>query len=361
MLIQPILYNMSAFDASHEQKFTFYVSGGDQVVANTLTIKTNDSDPVIVYSERQNTYRLEHTLPADTLTNGTYYQAVITTYNANDESSVESDPIQFYCYTQPTFNFISLPSSNILSSSVYTFQVKYEQDENEPLSQYNFSLYDMYNNLVATSGAVYTGVTTVPLIVEYQFDGFINGQSYVLVATGQTSEGTKLITSSVTLSVSYEVPSSFSPMFLTNNCEGGYIVIQSNLIIIDGAYSQSGTPTYIDNSAVSLLQDGESVTWDSNYILPDNYSVVVWGRNFINGENILQFTNDNGDLVIVKYCEDNGSCWFETYIYMYDDINQYVAYECMSNVLDNISSSTNIAFILRHVNGLYDIWCNINE
>ena len=40
-LTTPILYTVSAFDAAQAQTFLFYVLGGSQTVANTLTIKDN--------------------------------------------------------------------------------------------------------------------------------------------------------------------------------------------------------------------------------------------------------------------------------------------------------------------------------
>ena len=40
-LTTPILYNVPAFDATKEQNFSFLSMGGNQVVANTLTIKNN--------------------------------------------------------------------------------------------------------------------------------------------------------------------------------------------------------------------------------------------------------------------------------------------------------------------------------
>ena len=73
-LTTPILYSVSAFDATQAQTFLFNVLGGSQVVANTLTIK-NNATLAVVYSATQTTFKFEHILPANTLTNGTYYQA----------------------------------------------------------------------------------------------------------------------------------------------------------------------------------------------------------------------------------------------------------------------------------------------
>ena len=67
-LTTPILYSVSAFDATQAQVFNFNILGGNQVVANTLTIK-NNATLATVYSETQTTFKFEHILPANTLTN----------------------------------------------------------------------------------------------------------------------------------------------------------------------------------------------------------------------------------------------------------------------------------------------------
>ena len=104
-LTTPILYSVSAFDAQNSFIFQFASIGGSQVVANTLTIKDN-ATLTTVYSATQTTFKFEHILPANTLTNGTYYQATLTTKDAQGNISNASAPIQFYCYSQPTFEII---------------------------------------------------------------------------------------------------------------------------------------------------------------------------------------------------------------------------------------------------------------
>lgn len=96
-LTQPLLHSTAAFDATKAHDFEFFVVGGSQVVANTLTIKTNPTTgtPQQVYKGRQVTYKFTHTLPAGTLTNGTYYQATLTTEDAAGNVSTASLPIQF--------------------------------------------------------------------------------------------------------------------------------------------------------------------------------------------------------------------------------------------------------------------------
>ena len=123
-LIRPILYSVSAFDATDSQIFNFNVSGGDQVVKNRLVI-SKQSDNTIVYNNVQTTFAFRHVVPANTLVNGEYYSAYIITYNANDEQSSPSLGIQFYCFSSPSFLFSNIPINRVITNASYNFIVIY--------------------------------------------------------------------------------------------------------------------------------------------------------------------------------------------------------------------------------------------
>lgn len=360
MLTQPILYNIAAFDASEQQTFTFFVSGGDQVVANTLTIRTNDEAQTIVYSEKQVTYGLAHTLPANTLTNGIYYQATITTWNVNNESSVASLPIQFYCYTQPSFAFTNLPTGNIIGSSAYNFQVLYNQNEEEPLSAYTFNLYDFANNLIASSGVVYTQSQVVPLTISYTFDGFTNGSIYIVETVGQTFGGTQITTGKVTINVQYEIPQNYAPLYIKNNCEEGYITVQSNLIVINGE-TNPASPTYIDNQEIDLRAEGTYARWGENYTVTDDYTITLFGRAFNPDSVIGEFSNNKQNRIVLKYMQNDSGAWFELFVYpeTYNSSgNIHALYTCQSNVISgNISDTDRIGVAVRCIDNVYMVRC----
>ena len=94
-LTRPTLLSQVAFDATQQQNFAFTVSGASaQIVANQLIIrnqKTND----IVYQEKQETFNFVHVVNAGELTNGTYYSATVSVFDAQGNQSPESIPIQF--------------------------------------------------------------------------------------------------------------------------------------------------------------------------------------------------------------------------------------------------------------------------
>ena len=75
-LVKPIALAKNAFDATKDEIFYFTVSGGAQIVKNKIVVRLQ-SDNTIVYSGIETTYRTQHTIPANTLSNGNYYNYYI--------------------------------------------------------------------------------------------------------------------------------------------------------------------------------------------------------------------------------------------------------------------------------------------
>ena len=153
-LVKPIAQGISAFDATQDQTFSFTSSGGSQVVANQITIRLQD-DNSVVYQNKVETYRFEQIVPANTLTNGNYYNFYFNTYDVGGNESEDSNVIQFYCFSNPTLTLINLPLNNLVESSSYTFGVTYNQTQGELLNYLKFYLYDNLDNLITESDFYY--------------------------------------------------------------------------------------------------------------------------------------------------------------------------------------------------------------
>lgn len=304
-LTTPVLYGVAAFDASNAQTFRFNVIGGDQVTGATLTIRDNTTLS-IVKTVTQTSFEFAITLPANSLTNGGYYQATITTRNAQGISSVPSAPIQFHCYSTPIFVFTNIREGGVVGNSNYSFSVQYNQIQNEGLASYNFKLYSAGGALLQESGTVYNTIKDLPITLSHTFSGFENNAAYSIEAVGVTDEGTNISTGMVAFLVQYVAPEAFSLIELSSNCQGGYITIKSNLTDIEGE-SNPETPTYIDNEEIDLRADGHYVKWDKNYTIPANWTTRLWGRNFTSGKNILEMTNEVGDELSVQYFLDTST------------------------------------------------------
>ena len=308
-LTTPILYSIPAFDAQNSFIFQFASIGGSQVIANTLTIK-NNATLSTVYSATQTTFKFEHTLPANTLTNGTYYQATLTTKDAQGNISNASAPIQFYCYSQPSFEISNMPADNVVTNSSFAFTVTYNQAQGEILNAYVFNLYSVSGALISTSNTMYNTDTSLPLNISYLFSGFEDNASYSIEVTGVTANGTQITTGRISFTTNYTSPETFSDLLLANNCKGGYITIKSNVIGIDGE-SNPETPVYINDEEIDLRNVGSYVEWREGYTVSGDWTMRLWGRDYTPNSEIFRFSNTKGDIITINYCVDGTYCWFE--------------------------------------------------
>ena len=359
-LTTPILNPIDAFDASKEQIFTFNSIGGQQVLGNILTIRNNVTNAV-VYSKEIVSYAFSHTLPAGTLVNGTYYNAYIQTVNGTTKSE-PSQPIQFWCYTQPVITFTNLPESNLIPNSAFVFEAQYTQVQGELLQQYEFNLYDTSGSLRASSDVVYLGEdVTVPYLFSYEFSGFNDGSVYYIEILGQTVEGTAITTGKIEITVKYEEPNIFALISLENNMCEGYITIKSNMIDILGKVDPE-PPRWIDKETGIDLVPG-SVTFDEGFDLSDDFTVGIWGRNFQEGKPIFEMwnksdTENNPNRIVINFREeykannDNHYAFWEAYVYNGTTLAYYI-YTTPSILFP--PPERKYAVFLRRVNNIYEL------
>ena len=269
----PVLNPVAAFDATEDMLFTFSSVGGNQVVSNKLIVR-NATTLETLYEDVVDSFVLEHVLPADTLLNGSYYQATVVTYDASGAASAESAPIQFYCFSSPTFTFPNLSSGDNITTSTYSFVAQYEQVENELLNQYSFVLYDGEDKQLYTSGVQYVGSTSLPpTLVVWTVSGLEDGKDYKIIVNGITAYGTQVTTGFVSFSVKYDSPELPIPIELTNKCDEGYIEI----------HTASPEPIGGDVKMLKLKRrkygDFNWVTINSAAIIPTRPYDIVWHDN----------------------------------------------------------------------------------
>lgn len=361
-LTTPILYQVAAFDATSAQTFTFNVVGGSQVVSNTLTIRNNSTNAT-VYEETVTSYVFSHTVPANSLTNNTYYNAYVVTHDASGNNSAQSQPIQFYCYTQPTVEITNMPVNNYIPNSSFEFEAKYDQVENELMNSYRFDLYDTSNTVVSSSGTVYLATPTEPPnTFSYLFTGFTDGGQYTIEVTCVTVNNTVVSTGRIPILVNYEFPNIYSIVSLENNQCGGYITITSNMVSIEGE-SNPDPPTYVDNNTmVDLTQEGSWVLYPDGYQVTGDFTIGVWGRDFTDYSTIMEMwsdanTDDEPFKLSVRFMkeykanDENEYCYVDMYVYSGNNVPAYV----YSNSLSYPESTDELAIFIRRVSNIFEI------
>lgn len=362
-LTTPILYQVAAFDATSDQIFTFNVVGGSQVTQNTLTIR-NNSTGATVYQQTVTSYVFQHTLPANSLTNNTYYNATIITLDSQGNKSQESQPIQFYCYTTPTVTITNMPVNNYVQNSSFEFQAQYDQIENELLNSYRFDLYDTSNTIVSTSGTIYLGTPTEPPnTFSHLFSGFSDGGQYYIEVTCQTVNNTMVTTGRISFLVNYEFPNIYSIVSLENNMCGGYITITSNMVSIEGQ-SNPDPPKYVDdNTMVDLTEEGSWVLYPDGYEVTGDFTIGLWGKSFQDYQNILTMWSDaNTDadpfkltlrfMPEYKANDDTKYCYFDMYVYSGNSVPAYV----YSNSLEYPAPTQEITIFIRRQSNIFEIY-----
>ena len=358
-LVRPTLLPVVAFDATQEQTFTFTVQGSSaQVVANQLIIRNQDTND-IVYQEKQETFTYKHVVNADELENGTYYNAVVSTFDANGNESPTSIPIQFWCYTTPTLTFTNLPTGNIITNASFNFEFTYNQVENEPLNNYTINLYNSFQSIISTSGVQYTNSTTVPFTSSYLFSGFDNSTTYYVQVEGITLEGTSVSTPLQQVTVQYIRPDTFALLQLTNNCNEGYITIQSNISLIEGI-SNPDPPTYINDEEIDLTDEGSWVQWNDGYSITGDMLARLWFRNPNPYSQILQFSNTSGQTIKMNYMlgyENVNSTTMGAYIEVYvsSSTATNMSYYIFSNYVTPLDDTDVYTVYLTRVNNIYQV------
>lgn len=348
-LTKPILNAISAFDGTMIHTFQFSVLSGDQVVANTLTIRNNATN-VIVYQDTQTTFKFEHEIPANTLINGVYYNAYIVTHNSSAQDSVASDTVQFYCYSTPTLSFVNVAEGGVVNSANLTAQLQYNQEQGELLNNYVISLYNASKIEIATSGTQYFGNPTVPPnVVSYKFGGLEDNTTYYITGEITTVNNTYVSTGFIQFTVSYTQPEAFSKLQLTNNCAGGYITVSSNVILLDGI-SNPDPAHYIDNDAVDLTSKGSWVEWKQGYTIQGDFTAKLWLTQPTDKSTLCIFSNETNQMIKLGYHIDQNDNT-KVYADLIVDGKYYIYTDSVTKPLP----SQQICIQMRRIGNLYDI------
>ena len=276
-MIQPIASQKIAFNATNNEVFYFTSNGGDQVVKNRLTI-SRQSDNSIVYQATVETFLFQHTLPSETLTNGTYYNYYFNTYDVSDNMSANSNVVAFYCYTTPTITFTNYPSTNIINSASYEFAITYDQTEDELLDYLTYYLYNSNGNEISNSGELRSALTP-PLAFTHTFSGFEGSKTYKIQVKAISVNGTIVLSELKTFSSSYYYPEIFSLLTVENLCHDGIMRVKSNAISIEGETNYTPTLYY------SKIEDEENapnyIMWDEWYTIGDDMIVSTWAEKYM--------------------------------------------------------------------------------
>jgi hypothetical protein len=344
VIIKAILYNIDAFDSSHDIIFKF-IWNGNQAFGNILYIYENGTK--LIYKEPETTMQLKHTLPENILTNGKTYTAKVSVIDIDGNESELSDPILFCCFTTPTFIFNNLTENTIVKNASYEVNMSYYQIENEPLQSWEISLYDMSQNKIQGSGICYTNE------IKYTLTSLEDNQRYYIRATCMTLNGMEVSTDFILFKVEYKRPSVYSLLTLENVYNGGYIKLQSNIRAVE-AHAKKDIE-YVGNECVNLKNN--TVYIDKDFSLNDDFIINLLGYNLTHNALIMQLSDSNNaiNLYLRKGIYETNNNIEKTFVELNIPIG-FTSYVCYSNYINNPSSTDMLDIWLKKKDGLYSVY-----
>ena len=351
-MLSPILYAINNFDAAKGTTVKFYYTG-EQVFANKLTIKKNDTLEV-VYEQKVSSMRLNHEISAEAsstkLINGTTYVASITVFDKNGIESPASNTVLFTCYTTPVFHFTNIREGDILTDASYPVKLVYSQKENIPLSQYIVNLYDYGHNQIWSSGAIYNDKELSVVI-----SGLTDNSNYYIRATGNTVTDVPLDTGLIGFSVNIVNPNTFLVLSLENVPDESSVKVSSNIVIVVGR--SEGDISYIDNAAVDLTHGGK-VIFDDGFNLKNDFTINGIWKNLKDFSQILELTNGR-DVITVhwNYGDFGNGKEYYAELYAKTKINNtfVLTYVVQSNLIKMISPNSCIQLLIQKSNSAFNI------
>lgn len=218
-----------------------------------------------------------------------------TQYNiyANNITSTE---YFFRARTTPTLTMATVPST--LTNKSYTFNATYSQAENVGYKYYEWTIYDQSGNVLNRSGEINTGV------IEYSFDGFINGNTYGIGLVLENQNGVVLTVQPRYFSVNYNLPELENSPSASVDCDNAAIkVVWSPLLINRGDVEHPASATspyytlvknqpFAGGSSVKINK-GNSLYWyigtqsSPVYIPYESTTFINWHTDNPNFEGVI--------------------------------------------------------------------------
>ena len=228
-----------------------------------------------------------------------------TQYNiyANNITSTE---YFFRARTTPTLTMATVPST--VTNKSYTFTATYSQAENVGYKYYQWTIYDQRGAVIGQSSEINTGV------IEYTFDGFINGNTYGVGLILENQNGVVLTIQPRYFTVVYDQPQIDNPPTATVNCEHDAIDLTwSPLLINTGSASSETTARpqydylanepYLGGSSVRIAK-GTALTWYTGsqqapiYVPYESTTFINWHTTDVNFSGLIY--RQEGDYVNLK-------------------------------------------------------------
>lgn len=219
-------------------------------------------------------YILAGELSAAGVTNGNSYKLLITQWWSNSASVTQHSASVFLCRAKPTLEIDggAKPGTYMpVDTTVKTFTATYEQEQGDPLMwvRWRLSRYDTGVVLLVDTGNVSTNV------LQFQYNGFLNGERYLLQCDVETVNGVKAEAFSA-LQCTYDVAETAGVVqTCVDRRKSGVRLSWPNAAYIPGGVISG---SYSIEKQKLTLSDGAVIQWIGSTDWTTPFSVVWSGK-----------------------------------------------------------------------------------
>ncbi|MSU01927.1 hypothetical protein [Tissierella pigra] len=333
----PDLRKVFPFPSTDDYTFRFNVEGiSQQIFYNELEIKLSSDTSQIMYKQRIQEFRYQHTVPANTLENGKQYVAIVKVYNNANILIGESNPIFFYCFSSPILSIPTIVNGEV-GSQTAMFKGTYEQSEGELLQSYRFKLYNDNQVLISESPEIYSDT------IQYEFSDLESRQKYYIELQVSTINEMTHSTGLIEFTPRYVAPRFSSAIELENLSDEASILVTCNVIRIIGIPDVEPV-IYTDDGMVDLRDNG--VWFDEGFKLTGNWTIQMWLKDIVDNSVFFQLIARDYSKIELEYKNNK--------IKLYKMLDEEYIMQILIGE-NEISTTNNLIFIcIKHINGLYD-------
>lgn len=333
----PSLRSVLPFPATDDYIFRFDVAGtSQQIFYNELEIRLSSDTSQIIYQEKIQEFRYQHTLPANTLENGNQYVVKVRVYNNSNQLIGESNPIFFYCFSSPTLSIPTVINGEVGNQTVL-FEGAYFQGEGELLESFRFIHYDDNRIEIAKSPEVYSDT------IQYEFSGLENRVKNYIELIVVTVNGMVASTGLIEFTPRYIAPRFNSAIELENLHDEASILVKCNILRILGVAGIEPA-SYTEDGMIDLRDN--TVTFEKGFNLRGNWTIQMWLRDINTDSIFFQLLARDKSRIELEYKNNK--------ITLYKMLNnEYVTQMLIGN--NEINTENQVVFIcIKHIDGLFD-------
>ena len=341
---KPVINSIKPFHATKTSKVSMtYI--GNLPYSNRIIIY-DATTLSVVFDDTQSGFTLEHTIPANTLTNGKKYAIQGQVFDSVGNASILSDKAYFWCFATPSFFFSNVNNDDTITTASFYANLVYDQPDWEDIAEYRFYLYDEVKNLLVESEAYYTTDN-----MNYPYRGLEDDKFYYIRAIGATQNGIQMDTGYIKVFVNYENPEDYKLIYAECNEQNSVVTYQTNFVVINP--SDTTTQYEYENGWINLLD--KTLVYDQDFIVDGDFTMSIRGKDLYRNATILKCSNDKMGFTLSSYIYDDGQMRYK--LTVPNGICNYVLYSepIMPEMWDIVTIH------IRRINNVYQLYCFIEE